>query len=212
MAKLVNATCPYCGQKNRHRQDSIGLPVNCKWCGKKYELVSSARSLAPTSCASCGGCLLICIAALIFLTSLASPSPETDEVADRALLQPQRRKPVDETRRTETQENTDEAKDGNELASDGLSKPKADHQAIPSHGNSSTENTNQEECADPDHKGEFRTWTSTYGSTTFARLKSIQNELVKLEKENGDIIDVSVDKLSKADQTYLETVKRTGKR
>lgn len=49
---------------------------------------------------------------------------------------------------------------------------------------------------------EIRPWTSTAGTTVQARLVSSTADLVKLQREDGSILDVPLSKLSPADQEY----------
>jgi len=53
-------------------------------------------------------------------------------------------------------------------------------------------------------KREFHTWTSGK-FTTEAQFLSMTAGVVKLKKRDGDVVEISIDKLSEADQQYIRS-------
>jgi peroxiredoxin len=67
----------------------------------------------------------------------------------------------------------------------------------------------QAEKAKKAKAGAFRTWTAANGvSHTKAKFRGVINDAVKLELENGKVIEVPLEKLSDDDQEYIRKRKR----
>ena len=108
---------------------------------------------------------------------------------------------------------SEQARPPGALSGPGKDTDKETPKDEPIEADSRTESSQSPELEDAaKRKSEFRRWTSTVGSTLWARLVSVQLDHVKLEKENGSIIDVELNKLSASDQEYVARVKKTKKR
>lgn len=213
MAKLINADCTSCGKRNRHRNDSAGLPVKCKWCGEKY--------ICPTSKISLVGCLaivglivIIGIVGMSIVSNLDSGegkqntsknnSPNQSGSIESA-VEKKRNAEVEKKAKAEKAK-AEQLKTVKAIIDERLRKAKA---IAEKERNDKTAKLKEIE---EKRRKEFRTWTSTAGTTLFARLDSVITRKVRLEKEDGSKIDVELKKLSEEDRKYVEQVTEMKKR
>ncbi|MBW3599685.1 MAG: hypothetical protein KY475_20745 [Planctomycetes bacterium] len=211
MAKIKGA-CPHCGEEGLYASTAAGLHVACPECGGRFQL----DYLRPRrGCFS--SCLTVFVALLLLGVAAAGLAVSFSDhwppfLRDMHIVKEPAPPPA--TIPDERPAPPPEAE----------SKPVAEGPAgsgvFFGHGSGDMATTSAEKdsrplgptepdaAPDPEHpKSRFqpRVWTDRTGTfTVTATLVSMLNDQARLRKEDGEILEVSVEQLSAADRAYLK--------
>jgi hypothetical protein len=214
IVKKIKANCPHCTAENQYDRTAAGLHVSCSECGARFVL-DYARPQR-----SCLGSCLTTLLAMVVVGAAAGgllvyfvgwplpwgmpfdlPFSEVAEGPPQPAPAPPQPPPVDETAPAP---NTSPAPDrepgpetGPESAPEQISQIDAVEETPPI--------APSEPAPEPARRTfELREWVDNSGTfRVTARLVQFAGGKVRLEKENGEVIEVPLDRLSENDRNYL---------
>jgi hypothetical protein len=179
MAK-IKANCPHCGAANRYDATAAGLHVSCAECGGRFQLDYAKRQR---------GCLSSCLALLLAILLLGAAAGGLVIYFFGWPL------PVDLPF-------VEQRKVAEEPPPPTAPAPAPD--PTPAEEAPLQEIEQASDPAPPERALPQREWVDNTGSFRItARLIEFAEGKVRLEKENGEVIEVSLERLSEVDRKYV---------
>jgi hypothetical protein len=214
----IKTNCPHCGAENRYDPAAAGLHVSCSECGARFQL-DYARPQR-----SCLGSCLTVLLTIALLGAAAGglavyffgwppqglpidlPFTKVAEIpAEQPVPAPAPTEPSPQPPETEA---SPAAESGPE--SEPAPAPEPVAESDPPETAAPPQIESEADPASARRNFELREWVDSSGSfRVTARLVQFAAGKVRLEKENGEVIEVPLERLSENDRNYItEMLKR----
>jgi hypothetical protein len=213
--KKINANCPHCGAENRYDRAAAGLHVSCTSCGARFQL---DYDRPQRSCL--GSCLTILLVLLLAAAAAGGllvyfagwplpwdlpflrPAAEVAEAPAQPVPAPSTEEPGEKNEAAPAPQAEPAPGSEPDSATEPEPAPEPTPPVEPVEEASPSEPPS---ASEPGRRTfELREWVDNSGSfRVTARLVQFAQGNVRLEKENGDVIEVPLARLSENDRNYV---------